>query len=160
MCQRRDVETLEEDQLQTAWLGSSDPKGDQMSEDFEFEHKQEPSFNIMNFYFSPKGRIGRANYWIGSIPLAIICFAAGYFIPEEHYLLFMAIVLPVVFIGVILNIKRSHDRDKTGWFTLLFFIPIISFWPTIELGFFRGTEGLNKFGSDPVPSSSAGSDPS
>jgi uncharacterized membrane protein YhaH (DUF805 family) len=47
--------------------------------------------------------------------------------------------------------KRWHDRDKSGWWTLIIFIPIIgSIWLLVELGFLRGTDGPNRFGDDPL----------
>jgi uncharacterized membrane protein YhaH (DUF805 family) len=33
----------------------------------------------------------------------------------------------------------------------LFLVPILNFWPLIELLFVRGTVGANRFGPDPVP---------
>ena len=47
--------------------------------------------------------------------------------------------------------KRWHDRDKSGWWTLIIFVPVIgSIWLLVELGFLRGTEGPNRFGADPL----------
>jgi uncharacterized membrane protein YhaH (DUF805 family) len=48
--------------------------------------------------------------------------------------------------------KRWHDRDKSGWWSLIMFVPIIGgIWMLVELGFLRGTEGANRFGADPIP---------
>jgi uncharacterized membrane protein YhaH (DUF805 family) len=48
--------------------------------------------------------------------------------------------------------KRWHDRDKSGWWSLILLVPIIgAIWMLIELGFLRGTEGPNRFGADPIP---------
>lgn len=47
--------------------------------------------------------------------------------------------------------KRWHDRDKSGWWSLILFIPLIGFiWFLVECGFLRGTEGPNRFGADPI----------
>ena len=47
--------------------------------------------------------------------------------------------------------KRWHDRDKSGWWSLIMFVPIIGgLWMLIELGFLRGTDGSNRFGDDPL----------
>ncbi len=47
--------------------------------------------------------------------------------------------------------KRWHDRDKSGWWSLILFVPLIGFiWFLVECGFLRGTEGPNRFGDDPV----------
>ena len=47
--------------------------------------------------------------------------------------------------------KRWHDRDKSGWWSLIMLVPLIgALWMIIELGFLRGTEGPNRFGPDPI----------
>ncbi len=47
--------------------------------------------------------------------------------------------------------KRWHDRDKSGWWSLIAFVPIIGgIWLLVELGFLRGTDGANRFGPDPL----------
>jgi uncharacterized membrane protein YhaH (DUF805 family) len=49
-----------------------------------------------------------------------------------------------------LQVKRWHDRDKSGWWVLIAFIPIIgAFWVLIECGFLDGTPGPNRFGPSP-----------
>jgi hypothetical protein len=47
--------------------------------------------------------------------------------------------------------KRWHDRDKSAWWVLVYFIPIIGWlWSFIVAGFLRGTSGYNRFGPDPL----------
>jgi uncharacterized membrane protein YhaH (DUF805 family) len=55
-----------------------------------------------------------------------------------------------MYASIAMLIKRSHDRNRSGHFIWLMFIPIINLWPAIELSFFKGTEGPNKFGDDPL----------
>jgi uncharacterized membrane protein YhaH (DUF805 family) len=74
--------------------------------------------------------------------------------------------------GVAVGTKRLHDRDKSGWWLVLFYpvppmlnglgkmtgVPLIfglaslavSIWALVELGFLRGTSGPNEYGSDPL----------
>ena len=48
-------------------------------------------------------------------------------------------------------VKRLHDRDRSGWWTLMGFVPGIGLlWLAIECGFRKGTNGLNRYGSDPT----------
>lgn len=50
-----------------------------------------------------------------------------------------------------IQIKRFHDRNKSGWWIFLHFIPAIGgIWALIELGFLKGTPGPNRFGADPT----------
>ena len=42
--------------------------------------------------------------------------------------------------------KRWHDRNKSGWWSLISLIPLVNFWMLIELGFLTGTDSANRFG--------------
>ncbi len=47
--------------------------------------------------------------------------------------------------------KRYHDRNKSGWWVLIVFVPVIGgLWYLIECGFLRGTPGPNNYGPDPL----------
>jgi uncharacterized membrane protein YhaH (DUF805 family) len=47
--------------------------------------------------------------------------------------------------------KRWHDRDKSGWWTLISIVPVIGFvWILVELGCLPRTEGPNRYGTDPL----------
>ena len=131
--------------------------------------------------FSFEGRLRRRDYWISSIILAIAIFAAtccifglfGAFFgvaatlkPAGSHALLPSImaVLLILAIGLIalwphlaIGVKRCHDRDKSGWWLLLWFvlmmIPLLGIlawaWQIIELGFIDGTQGANRFGPSP-----------
>ena len=61
----------------------------------------------------------------------------------------VALVLLIPSLAV--AIKRYHDRDKSGWWILILFVPIIGLiWYVVELGFLRGTPGPNRYGPDPL----------
>ncbi|GHU87403.1 hypothetical protein AGMMS49941_10860 [Deferribacterales bacterium] len=67
---------------------------------------------------------------------------------EAVYEIFSRILCLILFINPL--IKRCHDRNRSGWFILLFLVPIVNLWAIIELGFLRGTVGDNKYGCDPL----------
>jgi uncharacterized membrane protein YhaH (DUF805 family) len=53
-------------------------------------------------------------------------------------------------ISLAIQIKRWHDRDKSGVWVLIAFIPFVGgLWTLIECGFLDGTEGPNRFGPSP-----------
>jgi uncharacterized membrane protein YhaH (DUF805 family) len=59
----------------------------------------------------------------------------------------LAVLIPCILV----HIKRWHDRDKSGWWMLILFVPIIgAIWFLIELGFLPGTPGPNRFGQPPT----------
>jgi len=60
-------------------------------------------------------------------------------------------VLPFLALSVVpatmVGIKRCHDRNHSGLYLFLIFVPLLGFWWLfIELGFFKGTEGGNRYG--------------
>jgi uncharacterized membrane protein YhaH (DUF805 family) len=49
-----------------------------------------------------------------------------------------------------LTVKRLHDRGKSPAWLLVALVPLLGpVWLAIELGFFPGTHGENRYGADP-----------
>ena len=60
-------------------------------------------------------------------------------------------LVPLFWGGLAGQVKRWHDRDKSGWWTLIALVPIIGgIWLLVELGILEGTRGANQYGSDPL----------
>ena len=108
------------------------------------------------FYLSAEGRVNRKQWWLWlvlpltviGIVLVFIDMATGRYNPEMGIGLFSSIFALLSLIpGVIVYIKRFHDRDKSGWWVLIGLIPLIGpLWLLIECGFLKGTAGPNRFG--------------
>jgi len=117
-------------------------------------------FDTKKFLFSFEGRIPRIEYWVyWTLPylvlntvFLIIDFALGLYDEEIGFgLLSGLFMLVAIWPTFAVNIKRWHDRDKSGWWMLILLIPFLgAFWALIELGFLKGTEGTNRFGLDPL----------
>jgi uncharacterized membrane protein YhaH (DUF805 family) len=58
----------------------------------------------------------------------------------------LALLLPSLAVAV----RRLHDIDRTGWWILLWFIPIIGWIILIIWHCTAGTPGPNRFGQDPL----------
>jgi uncharacterized membrane protein YhaH (DUF805 family) len=104
------------------------------------------------------GRIGRQTYWMGilvffglGIVASILDLILGTQIGEDVGLIGAVVSIAMIYPAIALYAKRWHDRNKSGWWTLIGLIPIIgAIWMLVELGFLRGTEGSNDYGSDPL----------
>jgi uncharacterized membrane protein YhaH (DUF805 family) len=116
------------------------------------------------------GRITRRDYWLrGVLPLLVGLVVLAALLPVEAFVRFVpstyamahpfAIITPLSYveiaaatwISIAVGAKRYHDRNRSGWFLLIYFIPVIGpLWVWIELGFLRGTNGPNRFGRDPI----------
>lgn len=134
------------------------------------------SMSYSQFLFSFEGRISRSAYWLKwMLPYWVIIIAftvilgmlsdgaamssaakpmayepspAANAISIVYGLFLLASIWPSLAVGI----KRWHDRDKSGWWMLIMFVPLIGgLWYLIETGFLKGTTGPNRFGPDPVP---------
>ena len=56
----------------------------------------------------------------------------------------LAILLP----SLAVSVRRLHDIDRTGWWALLYLIPLVSL-VLLVFACFEGTRGDNRFGPDP-----------
>jgi uncharacterized membrane protein YhaH (DUF805 family) len=133
-----------------------------------------------HYLFSFNVRINRAKYWlflvitIGVVFAASVVGAAAASIPGAVIAaIFASIVL--IYPSLAVAAKRLHDREKSAWWLLVFYVlpaflsgvseatasegaafilsaasVVVSIWGLIELGFLRGTSGPNAYGADPL----------
>jgi uncharacterized membrane protein YhaH (DUF805 family) len=77
--------------------------------------------------FSFQGRINRAKYWLAILLYVLVSILAGiigYASDSEGLAttLSSAVSLVTFISGILVGIKRLHDRDKSGWWLMLFYI--------------------------------------
>lgn len=108
--------------------------------------------NFVQICFSFKGRISRTTYWLMQLLLVVISVITV--AADADYSDFSPYALTWIVItwcALAVAAKRWHDRNKSAWWILIALIPIIGgIWTFVELGFFRGTTGKNRFGLDPL----------
>lgn len=96
------------------------------------------------------GRISRKTWWIGVAILFLVSLLLGALFGRGGGLIPFVINLLVALAGLMLHIKRCHDRGKSGWWCLLLLIPFIGFvWAVIDLGIMEGDSGPNEYGPPP-----------
>ena len=55
--------------------------------------------------------------------------------------------IPLMWVSLAVQVKRWHDRNKSGWWVLIGLVPVIGgIWALIENGFLAGDEAENRFG--------------
>ena len=128
------------------------------------------SMPISYVWFSFNMRINRKVFWLkGFLLLVLVQWAfqlvflainfalAAVLDPEEIVLIISAVILGVPYVVFVIwadlavNVKRCHDRDRSGWFLLIALIPIVGWiWLIVDLWFLKGTSGENRFGADPL----------
>ena len=62
-----------------------------------------------------------------------------------YYIYILATMLPNIAVGI----RRLHDIDKSGWWTLVGLIPVVGTIWLIVLFVTDGNTGENQFGEDP-----------
>jgi uncharacterized membrane protein YhaH (DUF805 family) len=140
---------------------------------------------LAHLFFNFSGRVNRAKFWIAvvifvaiHVLMAILDYATDQSVVFQALNGMLSIV--VVICSVAVGVERLHDRNKSGWYLLLFyFLPgvlaalsvligefvedaniiatvlaLLAFalmvWALIELGCLRGTVGVNQYGLDPI----------
>ncbi len=83
---------------------------------------------------------------------SIIDNATGATFNSLYYgFVYMVYVIAMISCVFAVCTKRRHDRDKSGWWSLIMFVPFIGANRLIvDLGILEGTRGANRFGSDPL----------
>jgi uncharacterized membrane protein YhaH (DUF805 family) len=136
-------------------------------------------------FFRFNGRINRAKFWIAALIYAainVVMAVLGYVTDESAIIQAINGMLGIVIFisSLAVGVKRLHDRNKSGWYLVLFYIVpsilfvaaiavgtimeesvmiagilglaggIIGIWAFVELGCLRGTIGANQYGPDPI----------
>lgn len=123
---------------------------------------------MQRLLFSFQGRVNRAKFWLVSIAMWVVMMvvfgvifggaamssdpaAAMSSIGLVGGIVLLIVYVLVLWIGLALGVKRWHDRNKSGWWILIIFVPFIGgLWYLIECGFLKGTTGPNQYGPDPL----------
>jgi uncharacterized membrane protein YhaH (DUF805 family) len=125
-----------------------------------YEFEERPDWSIWWVLFGFTGRIPRRIYWaatIGSVAVyAAILIGSDLFAVDEPLQIILgilAVLFLILYFWVMLaiQIKRWHDRSKSGLWFFINFIPYVGpLWVFVELGCLRGTVGPNQYGPDPT----------
>jgi uncharacterized membrane protein YhaH (DUF805 family) len=106
----------------------------------------------LQIFFGLRGRIPRHIFWLYGVaaPIALGAYANAVLnIANAPNLLKGVVNAVLLWTELAVSAKRWHDRDKSGWWALLQFVPVIgTLWTLVENGLLRGTPGPNRFGED------------
>jgi len=140
---------------------------------------------LQDLFLTFGGRLNRQPYWLGYLAIfaTLVIVGAGpvYFLgPGEGATIWIVVVVFVCAVaGAAISVKRLHDRGKSSWWLLLFYVVpgllssfagrsvdgsniwwmltialfTVSVWGLVEMGFLRGGRQANKYGPDPLANS-------
>lgn len=118
---------------------------------------QEAVSTCFSKYVGFEGRASRPEYWwwvlfvivagvilqiVGSIVLGVDSGAGGVL----SGLFYLATFLP----GLAVAVRRLHDTDRSGWWLLIAFIPLIGSLVLLYFMVQPGSDGPNQFGNAPA----------
>lgn len=79
------------------------------------------------------------------LTLLLVIFQNAGFLQWLGVLIFMVVLLAVILPSIAVSVRRLHDRDLSGWWYLLGFVPfgniVLLVWYVLP-----GTPGPNRFG--------------
>ena len=120
--------------------------------------------SVYRKYFTFSGRAARSEFWwymlfmlLMNIALAIV-FGDNTTVTGPGYL---GVYSRSDLVGDLWNLfnliptlavasRRLHDTDRSGWWQLLYMVPLIGAIVLIVWWVARGTPGQNRFGADPL----------
>ncbi len=111
-------------------------------------------------FFSLSDRIGRVRYFTyilggltGCVLLLILIYIVAFLLPAGlgqlvstiSYIMVKSVIFPLIVF--VMSIRRLHDFDLSGWWSLLVLIPLVPF----VLVAIPGKKEVNRFGPVPAP---------
>lgn len=105
-------------------------------------------------YSSLQGRITRADYWFSGVfvllvlglVLTALLRIAGISTEKAEGTVDLVLAWPAIAVTV----KRWHDRNRSGWWSLLYLVPLLGqLWALLDNGVMPGDTGRNRYGEAP-----------
>jgi uncharacterized membrane protein YhaH (DUF805 family) len=142
---------------------------------------------LFEFLFGASGRTNRAKYWrsvvlfsVAGLLAAVILFTAAGIAAPLFIITVVMVFIPWLLWGFSITTERLHDRDKSAWWLVVFYLVpgmlgqlanapwfagiagsvlqyilalaafALTIWGFVEIGCLRGTTGPNTYGPDPL----------
>jgi uncharacterized membrane protein YhaH (DUF805 family) len=143
--------------------------------------------DLFEFLFGASARINRAKYWrsvvlfgVAGLLAAVILFTAAGIAAPLFIIMVVLVFIPWLVWGISITTERLHDRNKSAWWLVVFYLVpgvlgqlantawfagtagavlqsvlalaglALSIWGFVEIGCLRGTAGTNAYGPDPL----------
>jgi uncharacterized membrane protein YhaH (DUF805 family) len=102
-----------------------------------------------------EGRMGRLKYATASLlSMALMYMPVIMWLTRPTFgrlALMIVTALLMTLFGMRLAVLRCHDCDKSGWWSLLLWLPTVNVIVTLVLFFAPGSAGSNDYGEEPPP---------
>ncbi|OGD76896.1 hypothetical protein A2368_02420 [Candidatus Collierbacteria bacterium RIFOXYB1_FULL_49_13] len=95
-----------------------------------------------------EGRVSKKSYQVAFLVLFVVGLLVGVLLKHEGMLRSLVSLLMMPF-GFGLAARRWHDLGKSGWWSLVFLLPLINLLVMVYLLLADGTKGKNAYGVAP-----------
>ncbi len=116
---------------------------------------------VLQQYTDFEGRARRKEYWMFTLvnflitmALQALTFMVAGMNPESTLGLFLSGILALYGLGVLIpslavTVRRLHDTNRSGWWILINFIPVIGFIVMLVFLVQDSQPGTNQYGENP-----------
>ena len=102
-------------------------------------------------FFRYDNRLNRKRYFLRATFLWMVALTLTMIIdPEANPVVALFVYIISMIPCFMLLIRRLHDLNRPGWWCIGEFIPIVNVVLSIYVTFFKGTDGPNRYGPDPL----------
>ena len=103
-------------------------------------------------YFDFRGRSSRSEYWWFLLFFMVVSFVVPLLDSTQSGLISILAVLGLYIPVLAVQVRRLHDINRSGWWILISFVPIVGAILLLVWHCSKGTQGDNRFGKDPLGS--------
>lgn len=111
--------------------------------------------DVIRRYADFGGRSGRPEFWwfaLANVIVTIVVLLVGAVLLGSRRALLVDVYGVLVLLPSLgVEIRRLHDTDRTGWWMLAAFVPIVGAIVLIVFFAMPGTPGPNRYGPEPSP---------
>jgi uncharacterized membrane protein YhaH (DUF805 family) len=125
-------------------------------------------FQVLRKYAVFAGRARRKEYWIFNLIHAVVIFGLkgfellmGRFTPDGRITLIEPLYVFATFVPLIaVSVRRLHDTNRSGWWFLMFLIPLVNLILFLSFMTEDSKPGENQYGPNPKADLVSGTNPS
>lgn len=110
-------------------------------------------------YIEFSGRASRKQYWMFMLFVVVIAMILGFFdglmgtqigeTPQSVGVLSLIWSLAILLPSLSITVRRLHDTNRSGWWFLISFIPLLGGVVLVVFMVMNGNAGSNQYGLDP-----------
>jgi uncharacterized membrane protein YhaH (DUF805 family) len=99
--------------------------------------------------FEVSGRSRRREYWVFQLVWVIALVLVSFMLASGSKAFLGLLVIAGLIPALTVTIRRLHDINRSGWWILVSFVPVVGGLVLLVFTLLPGTQGMNDFGDEP-----------